>query len=308
MLAERESLEFGLFAGARDDLDLGDALGERQRRLERVGQAALDALLQDEAVDDDLDLVVLVLGEPLVTLQELVDVDGLTVDARPDITLTRQVFEQRVVFTLATAHDRCQHLETQPLVHRQDAVDDLLWCLALQPGSVVGAVLHTDAGVQQPEVVVDLGDRADGGARVAARRLLVDRDRRRQPLDDVDVGFVHLTEELAGIRTQRLDVATLSLGVDRVESETRLARPGQAGEHDQAVARQLDIDVLEVVLARAAHHDLRAAAERARGRLGGGPGGHQDRILHANVCSAQMGIRADPSALTPRRGVRGGGR
>ena len=62
-----------------------------------------------------------------------------------------------------------------------------------------GAVLHADAGVQQAQVVVDLGDRADGGPRVAAGRLLVDRDGGRQPLDDVDVGLVHLPEELPGV-------------------------------------------------------------------------------------------------------------
>ena len=124
--------------------------------------------------------------------------------------------------------------------------------LALEPGAVVRAVLDADAGVQQAQVVVDLGDRADGRAGVAAGRLLVDRDRRRQALDDVDVGLVHLPEELAGVRRQRLDVAALALGVDRVEGQARLARAGQPGEHDQLVARQLDVDVLEVVLAGAA--------------------------------------------------------
>jgi hypothetical protein len=116
-------------------------------------------------------------------------------------------------------------------------------------------VLHPDAGVQQAQVVVDLGDRADGGPGVAAGRLLVDRDRRRQALDHIDVGLVHLPEELAGIRRQRLDVAALTLGVDGVEGEARLARPGEAGEHDQLVARQLDADVAQVVLAGATHRD-----------------------------------------------------
>ena len=223
VLAERQRLG-GRFAFAGHDLDLGDAVGEAERRLERVGEAPLDPLLQHQPVDDDLDLVVLVLGEPLVALQELVDVDRLAVDAGPDVALTGQVLEQRVVLALAAAHDRSQHLEPQAVVHGEDAVDDLLRRLALQPGAVVRAVLDADAGVQQAQVVVDLGDRADGRAWVLARRLLVDRDRRRQALDHVDVGLVHLPEELAGVRTQRLDVAALALGVDRVEREARLAR------------------------------------------------------------------------------------
>ena len=100
--------------------------------------------------------------------------------------------------------------------------------------AAVRAVRDADARVEQAQVVVDLGDRADGRARVARRRLLVDRDRRRQALDEVDVGLVHLAEELARVRRQRLDVAALTLGVDRVERERRLPRTRQAGEHDRA--------------------------------------------------------------------------
>ena len=119
----------------------------------------------------------------------------------------------------------------------------------------VRAVRDADARVEQPQVVVDLGDRADGRARVARRRLLVDRDRRRQALDEVDVGLVHLAEELPGVRRQRLDVAALALGVDRVERQRRLARARQTGEHDQLVAREHEVDVAEVVLARPADDD-----------------------------------------------------
>jgi hypothetical protein len=109
-------------------------------------------------------------------------------------------------------------------------------------------VRDADAGEQQTEVVVDLGDGAHRGARVAAGRLLVDGDGRRQALDEVDVGLVHLPEELAGVGRQRLDVAALALGVDGVEGQRGLARPGQPGEHDELVARQVERDVAQVVL------------------------------------------------------------
>ena len=125
------------------------------------------------------------------------------------------------------------------------------------------AVRLADARPQQAQVVVDLGHRADRRARVARGRLLVDRDRRREPLDRVDVRLVHLAEELARVGRQRLDVAALPLGVDRVEREARLARSRQPGDHDQRVARQRQRDVLEVVLARPGDDDLVA---RCHGR------------------------------------------
>ena len=77
----------------------------------------------------------------------------------------------------------------------------------------------------------------------------------REAVDLVDVGLLHLAEELAGVGAQRLDVAALPLGVDRIEGEAALAASGEAGDHDQAVARHLHVEVLEVVLARAAHDD-----------------------------------------------------
>jgi hypothetical protein len=99
-------------------------------------------------------------------------------------------------------------------------------------------------------------DCADGRPRVARGGLLVDRDRRREALDRVHVGLVHLAQELPGVGGQRLDVAALALGVDRVEGQTGLAGPGQAGDHDQRMARQPQVKVLEVVLASARNDDF----------------------------------------------------
>ena len=135
-------------------------------------------------------------------------------------------------------------------------VDDLLGRLPDDRAPADRAVRLADARPQQPQVVVDLGDRADRRARVARGRLLVDRDRRREPLDRVHVRLVHLPQELARVGRQRLDVAALALGVDRVEREARLARAGQARDHHQRVARQRQRDVLEVVLPRPRDDDL----------------------------------------------------
>ena len=90
-----------------------------------------------------------------------------------------------------------------------------------------------DARVQQPQVVVDLGRRADGRARIADAVLLADGDRRADAFDRVDVRLLHPLEELPRVGRQRLDVAALPFGVDRVEGERRLARAADAGHHDE---------------------------------------------------------------------------
>ncbi len=219
MLAEREDLGFGLVGALRHDLHLGHAFGEPKRGLEGVGETPLDAIAADEAIDDDLDRVLLVPRQLGSVTDHVGELDYLAVDACSHVPLTGQVGEQRLVLPLAAAHHRREHLEARAVGKLQHPVDDLLRCLALDPRAVVRAVRHPDPRVQQPQVVVDLGDRAHGRPRVARRGLLVDRDRRRQPLDEVDVGLVHLPEELARVRRERLDVAALALGVDRVERQ-----------------------------------------------------------------------------------------
>ena len=89
---------------------------------------------------------------------------------------------------------------------------------------VVGAIRLADPREKQAQVIVDLGDGADGRARVVRRRLLLDRDRRRQAFDQIDVGLFHQLQELPRVGRERLDVAALAFRVERVEGERALAR------------------------------------------------------------------------------------
>jgi hypothetical protein len=244
-------------------------LKENERRLDRVRQAALARLLDLQAVDDHLDRVLLLLLE-LGRLGQRVD-DAVHPCAA--VALGLQVGEQVDVLALAAADHRREDLEAGALLELEDAVDDLRGLLAGDDPAALRAVRRAGAGVQQPEVVVDLGDRADRRAGVAGGRLLVDRDRRRQALDEVDVRLVHLPEELPGVRGEGLHVAALALREDRVEGEARLAGPGQAGEDDQGVARQVERDVLEVVLTRATHDEAvghQVPSKRSAGRAAEG--------------------------------------
>src|SRR4029079_7427576 len=113
----------------------------------------------------------------LVERGRLVEAVGLAVDARPAEALLLELAEQLDVLTLAAPDDGCEDLEATTLLEREDPVDDLLRRLPLDRGAARRAVGAAGAGVEQAEVVVDLGDRADGGARVLRCRLLVDADR-----------------------------------------------------------------------------------------------------------------------------------
>ena len=234
-----------------------DALGEAQRRFDRVGEPLADAVLDDQTVDHHLDRVLLLLGE----LDVVAQLAHLAVDERAGVAVAAQQLEQVLEFALAAAHHGGQDLEARALRVLQQRVDHLLRDLRADQLAAFGAVRHAGACEQQAQVVVDLGDRADRRTRVAVRGLLVDRHGRAQALDEIDVRLVHLPEELAGVGRQRLDVPALPLGEQRVEGERGLARTGQAGEHDHAVARHRQVHVLEVVLAGALDRDLQVVGD-----------------------------------------------
>ncbi len=234
---------------ARAELEGGlDGVGEAAGG----GGAALAAgLFGHQAVDHDLDGVALV----LVEVDGLVEVVDLAVDAHADESGAAGVLEDAVVLALAVLnHGREQH---EAVARRQleDGVDDLLHRLALDEAAADGAVGPAGAGEEQAQVVVDLGDGADGGARVAAGALLVDGDSGAQAFDVIDVRLLHLAEELAGVGGEGLDVAALAFGVYSVERERRLARPGEARDDDELVTGDGDVDVFEVMFAGAADDD-----------------------------------------------------
>ncbi len=255
-----QGLRPGNLGRAVDELDLDQPVGEAGRRLDRLGEALADALLHHEPVDDHRDVVLVALVEGDV----LVEAAQLAVDHGAGVALLPHLLEHLPVLALALTDDRGADHELRALGQRRHPVGDLLDRLPGDRLPAVEAVRLADARPEQPQVVVDLGDGADRRARVARGRLLVDRDRRAQPLDRVDVRLVHLPEELPRVGRERLDVAALTLRVDRVEGEARLARAGEPGHDDEGVPRQLDVDAAQVVLARPRDDYLIAGSHRSR--------------------------------------------
>jgi hypothetical protein len=128
-------------------------------------------------------------------------------------------------------------------------------------------------------VIGELGHGADARARRAHRIRLVDRDRGRDPLDAVRARPIHPIEELPRVGREGLDVAALTLRVDRIEGQRGLARSADAGHDDQLVQRQPQVDALQVVLTRAANDDRLALGAVVAASARAPPGG--PRILRS---------------------------
>ena len=250
-----------------DDEDL--ALGDFEGLLDGQAQAPLGVGADLDRVDEDLDRVLAVLLERDVVLEVAQD----AVDAGPDEALLAQALEEALVLALAALDDGGQDADLGAGGLLGDPLQDLLGRLGRDDPAAARAMGRADPGEEEAEKVVDLGDRTDGGAGVGRDRLLVDGDGRRDAFDGLDLGFLHLVDELAGVGREALDIAALALGEDRVEGEGRLPGAGRAGHHDQLVPGERDIDPLEIVLRRpldaylVEHNDL----FYHKGGLGGAP-------------------------------------
>src|SRR5262249_6491759 len=85
----------------------------------------------------------------------------------------------RFVLFLAATLERRHQVELRSLRQRHDLIDDLVGGLAADRDLAARAVLLAEPGPEDPQIVVHLRDSADGRARVLARGLWLDTDRRR---------------------------------------------------------------------------------------------------------------------------------
>ena len=232
------------------------AQGWRGRRLgveHRVHQHAAVAMLHG-------DFQCLAQALPVGVVQSQAVLHGLHGIAiarlQPGIPLSAQQLDDFLFAEIVRHPDGHAHMQT--LLGRQVLVqvgDDALRSVPPHQPRTLWAMQHGQAGEGELQVVVQFGHGADGRARGAHGIALVDGDGGRDAQDAVDRGFVHAIQELPGIGGERLDVAALSFCVERVEGQRGFAGAADPGDDDQSAKGQIEIQILEIVLARPADAD-----------------------------------------------------
>ncbi|MND44270.1 hypothetical protein D3C80_351020 [compost metagenome] len=150
------------------------AAGEGQCRLEGFGEAQCQVIAHLEAVHHHFD------GVLLVQLQRgrIGEIAHLPIDASTNVALSRQVLQQLGVLPLAIAHHGRQQHQLGAFGLGQHLIHHLADGLGGERDGVGRTARLADSGKQQTQVVVDLGDGADGRARVVGGGLLLDGDGR----------------------------------------------------------------------------------------------------------------------------------
>ena len=102
-------------------VEIGEAFGELERGLEAVGEARLDAFADDDAVDHDLDVVLVFLVERGGVLDRV----ELAVDADAGEARLLPLGELLAILALAAADDGGEQIVAAALGQRHHAVDHL---------------------------------------------------------------------------------------------------------------------------------------------------------------------------------------
>ena len=149
---------FGVVLLAVHEVDEHAAVGELERGFDRVGQALVNTVLNDDAVDDHLDGVLVLLGE----LGRVGELHGFAVHAGTRIALRQQVLEEVYELALTCADDGREDLQAGAFGVLLQNVHNLLRGLLGDFFAAFGAVRVADARPEQTHVVVDFGDGTDG--------------------------------------------------------------------------------------------------------------------------------------------------
>ena len=234
------------------------AVAVPNRQVDRLGDPLAHPFADHHAVDHRFDVVRL-LGDQL---GRIAHVDHLAVDPGAEEPGLADRLEHVLVLALSPANQRREDHHPRAGAEFHQGVEDLLGRLLADRLAALVASRLAQPGEQQPQVVVDFGDRGHGAARIVAARPLVDRDRRLKALDQIDVGPFELMQELPGVGREAFDVLPLALGIEGVEGQRAFARAARAGDDHEPVARQIEVDVPQVVHPRPADTDAVVGGSR----------------------------------------------
>ena len=124
------------------------------------------------------------------------------------------------------------------------AVERVLWLFIDFDDERTAQVYGTAARVANPDKRLFYGY-GDGGG---------------DAVDPLGIGLLEPLEELPGVGRKALDIAALSLGVERVQRQAALAAAAEAAQHDQLPVGEVQVNRLEVVDLNPSQHNMARTA------------------------------------------------
>ena len=187
-----------------------------------------------------------------VQVDRLGQVVEIAVHADADIAALFCVLKGFDVLALSGADNRRQNLDARGFRKRQHLVHNLIHRLLADFLPADRAVRHAHPGPQKAQVIVNLCHRSHSGPGIPAGGFLVNGNCRGKAVDAVHIRLIHLSQKLPGIGGQGLHIPPLSLRINRIKRQRRLAAAGNSGNHRELVTGNVYIHIFQVVFPRAA--------------------------------------------------------
>lgn len=96
-----------------------------------------------------------------IKLQIIGQIDDSSINSGADVALLEQVFEEVLELAFLATDDGSEHLAADAGHGGEESADDLFPGLGRDGDVALGAIALADAGIEDTEEVVDLGDGAD---------------------------------------------------------------------------------------------------------------------------------------------------
>ena len=179
-----------------------------------------------------------------------------TVHTHMDEALLAHTLKEFFVVSFALLHQRREEVDTVVGIVVEEQTDDLFLGVFhhfLPAGIRIGIA---GTRIEQTEEVVDFRHRADGGTRIFVGGFLFDADHGRKTADLVYIGPFEIVEKVSGVGRKSFNITTLTFSINGVEGQRRFSATTQSGDNSEGVARDIDVDILEVMHAGTEHLDL----------------------------------------------------
>ena len=147
------------------------------------------------------------------------DIKDFPIHACTDIALALQLGADVIVPTFASAHDRSKQKELGAFGQLRDVLNDLFRALRMHSFAAAGAMGVADVSPEQAQIVVNFRDGGHDGAWIAAAGALLNGNRRGEPFDVLNIGFLQLIEELPCVSRETFNIPPLAFGIEGVEGQ-----------------------------------------------------------------------------------------
>ena len=186
------------------------------------GECAREAIVEPaqglgaalEAVDDGVHAV----AAAGLQLHGVVQLQQFTVESDAHQAGPAQTVQKTLLGAFALLQHGREEREPGAFGQGQQAFADGL-CVQ----KVAAALEFAHTGVEQPQKIADLAERAHGGAGTGGGAVLVHGHGGTEALDGVHVRLAEFAQELAGLSGKALHVATAAFGEERIEGQAALA-------------------------------------------------------------------------------------